>query len=68
MYRGVSVSPALSSPLISASTSWSIAGISTLRAYSLYAGMLIIMLEITSPFRLCWYLSAYSVARMPPHE
>ncbi len=51
MYRGVSVSPDASRRMISASTSWSIAGMSTERAYSLYAGMLIIMLEITSPFR-----------------
>ena len=68
MYSGVSVSPLASRLLILASLSWSIAGMSTVRAYSLYAGMLDIMFETTRPFRCCWYLSAYSVARIPPHE
>ena len=30
--------------------------------------MLAIMLETISPLRFGWYLSAYSMASMPPHE
>ncbi len=30
--------------------------------------MLAIMFEITSPFRWRWWRSAYSMARIPPHE
>ena len=44
------------------------AGISTSSAYRLYAGMLAIMLEITSPLRCSWCASAYSIASMPPHD
>jgi hypothetical protein len=44
------------------------AGMITFFAYSLYLGMLDIMLEMTSPFRFWPYLSAYSAARRPPHE
>jgi len=68
MYRGSSYAFFASSAWISARTLWSTDGMSTFRAYSLYAGMLAIMLEMMRPLRCCWCSSAYSMARTPPHE
>jgi hypothetical protein len=42
--------------------------LSTSSAYVLYAGTSAIMLEMTSPLRVPGWVSAYSMARIPPHD
>ncbi len=54
--------------LISARTAWSMRGMITFWAYSLYFGMLAIMFEMIKPLRFAWYFKAYSMASSPPQD